>query len=230
MRSYLCSAFRKFIFCLVGISLHVVESRAQFNFYRYSAGISEGIAVPYADTKKVNYSFATQASFDYYFTPYVTAGAEIQGGNMRGGIYGVQNFSNDFVMVAINAKLQAAQFFTRFDRASKFAYFLSGFYMGGGFGIMNNDIIGTRNGEPVITKTDDLNLIFNCGYNYFLGGQAYNRWMLNFNFQGMYGMADEMDGNLNPSSNFNDVYTYTSLGIRYKFGAIALDKRKSRYR
>ena len=228
MRRYVLPIFLKlslvFVFCTPGA--------AQYNFYKYSFGVGGGVTLPFGDVKSVNYSLANQVSADYYFTPNINTGFEVQFGNMRGGKRGptTSHFSNDFKLITWNTRMQLGQFYGRFDRLNSLYWLMRGLYAGAGVGIIRNNVTGAKNGAGFIDVVDhDLIFPFTGGYNLYLQDMyGRDRWELNFSMQFVIGMEDAMDGDLNPNSNFNDVYNYFSTGIRYKFGAVGLDKRKGR--
>lgn len=203
-------------------------SIAQYNFYKYSFGFGGGITLPFADTRKANYSLANQTVGEYFFTPYLSTGFEIQFGNMRGG-EGDLRFSNSFILTAWSSRMQLGQFYDRYDQKSDFYWLVRGLYAGAGVGFIRNNIIGIKHGLSLRDINHDLIFPFNVGVSfYFQDFYERDRWELNFNAQFVAAMEDKMDGDLSPTSNFNDVYNYFSMGIRYKFGTMGLDKRKGR--
>ncbi|MGF1924839.1 MAG: hypothetical protein ACQUHE_11730 [Bacteroidia bacterium] len=228
MRKYLFTIFTTlslvFAFC--------TNSNAQFNFYKFSVGLGGGFTLPFADTKKAEYSLATQITTDYYFTPYLNTGLELQLGNMRGGDAGQGNFTNSFKLMSWNARMQLGQFYDRYDKLNKITSIIRGLYMGIGLGIIRSDV-EAYSAYPEVPDVKGINhdLIFpvNMGGNvYFKDMYGRDRLELNFNFQLVVPMEDTLDGNLNPYSNFNDLYNFASIGFRYKFGVLGLDKRKNK--
>lgn len=209
---------------------------AQYNFYKYSFGVGGGITLPFADTKKAEYSLANQIVVNYYFTPYISTGIETQFGNMRGGKEGQGNFTNTFALTNLNAKTHLGQFYDRFDRLNDFYWLVRGLYAGAGMGIIRNDVRAYKVDTAVVGGIRDISGInhdlifaFNIGLNLYLPDfYGRDRWEINFNMQFVTSMEDGMDGGLNPKSSFNDVYNYFSTGIRYRFGTLGLDKRKGR--
>lgn len=212
------------------------KAYSQFNFYKFSAGVGTGLNLPFADTKKANYSLATRFDADYYFTPYISSGLEFQYGNMRGGEFSKRHFNNDFKLIAWNAKMQLGQFYDRYDRLNFLTSIIRGLYMGAGLGVIRNNAVGYREDADVpgglITLNSlnhDLIFPFSTGINLYLKDKyGMDRWELNFEFQFVSAMEDAMDADISPTSNFNDVYNYVSGAIKYRFGPIGLDKRKNR--
>ncbi len=213
-----------------------LKSTAQFNFYKYSVGLGGGFTLPFADTKKANYSLATQITTDYYFTPYLNTGLELQLGNMRGGEPDKAHFTNSFKFGTWNARMQLGQFYDRYDKLNEFTSIIRGLYMGIGIGVIRSKVDGyildaTQPGGFLTKSGINHDIIFplNLGGNvYFKDFYGHDRWELNFNFQFVTAMEDNMDGGLNPKSNFNDLYNFLSVGFRYKFGKLGLDKRKNK--
>jgi len=202
---------------------------AQYNFYKYSFGVGGGITLPFADTRKANYSLANQVVVNYYFTPHITTGLELQFGNMRGGERDKNHFTNTFTLINWNVRMQLGQFYDRFDRLSNFYWLARGLYAGAGIGFIRNNVLAVKSGIGFTSINHDLIIPFNAGLNLYLPDfYGRDRWEINFNMQFVAAMEDAMDGNLNPNSHFNDVYNYFSTGVRYKFGTLGLDKRKGR--
>ena len=210
---------------------------AQYNFYKFSVGVGTGVTLPFADTKRANYSFANQVVADFYFTPYIQTGLEGQFGNMVGGLPDRSHFTNNFKLISWNAKMQLGQFYDRYDRLTWLTSLIRGLYAGAGVGFIKNKVEAYRfdttyrQGLRIQSSNRDLIFPFHVGFNfYFRDFQGRDRWELNFNMQYVAMMADKMDGNLNPSSKYNDIYNYFSTGIRYKFGTMGLDPRRQRVR
>ncbi|MEJ5994851.1 outer membrane beta-barrel protein [Pedobacter sp. Du54] len=221
--------FLLFVFCM--------PCAAQYNFYKFSVGAGAGITYPFSDTRNANYSFANQLIVDYYFTPYIQTGVEFQFGNMRGGLYDRSHFTNNFQLISWNAKMQLGQFYDRYDRLTVLTSLMRGLYAGVGVGVIQNNVEAylfdqdNPDGLKIESVNSDLIFPFHVGLNfYFRDFHGRDRWELNFNMQYVAMMADKLDGDLNPRSNYNDVYNYFSSGIRYKFGSIGLDQRRQRVR
>lgn len=223
---------RTVFFTLSFVFAFCTSSIAQFNFYKYSVGIGAGVTLPFADTKKAEYSFATQISTDYYFTPYLNTGLELQLGNMRGGNEGHGNFTNTFAFGSWNVRTQLGQFYSRYDNLNPITAFIRGLYMGIGVGIIRSDVVAYRANTalpPLTGVNHDVIFPLNMGANFYLKDfYDRDRWEVNFNFQFVTPMQDGLDGNLNPDSDFNDLYNFFSMGFRYKFGTLGLDKRKNK--
>ena len=231
LRRYLVVIFFK----LSLIVVFCTPCAAQFNFYKYSVGIGGGITLPYADTRKANYSLANQFVVDYYFTPYINTGLEFQFGNMRGGEKDKDHFTNTFRLNTWNARMLLGQFYDRYDRLTTLTSLMRGLYAGVGIGYIRNNVDAykidkiTRQGIKITDVNTDIIFPLHVGINfYFKNSYGRDRWELNLNMQYVTLMADELDGDLNPYSNYNDVYTYYSAGVRYKFGTVGLDQRKNR--
>lgn len=206
-------------------------SFAQYNFYKYSLGGGTGITLPFADTdKKIKTSFANYLVANYYFTPYISTGFEIQFGEMAGGIKGEGNFSNSFMLMNWNAKVHLGQFYDRYDRLNSLYWLARGLYAGSGIGLIRNNVTAYNfKGEDISGVNRGIIFPFNFGLNLYLPDfYERDRWEFNFNMQYVIPMEDKLDGDINPNSNYNDVYSYFSTGVRYRFGAIGLDKRKGR--
>lgn len=207
------------------------SSAAQYNFYKFNVGLGTGITLPFADTDKlIKLSFANHAQVNYYFTPYISTGIEVQYGEMAGGEQGFGNFSNTFLLTNWNAKMHLGQFYDRFDRLNTLYWLARGLYAGAGVGFIRNDVAAFNyDGVDISNINRGVIFPFNFGLNLYLPDfYERDRWEFNFNMQYVIPLEDKLDGDINPNSNFNDVYNYFSFGVRFKFGTLGLDKRKGR--
>ncbi len=198
---------------------------AQSNFYKFSIGSGFGITNAYADTRKTIISYAGSATLDYYLTPYMTLGTEWQKGKLQGGESNTK-YLNNYSTMTFNAKIHAGEFLSAKDLNNPFFKSIRGLYVGAGVGIIKNKVdVPERNVYG--RKSKEVIFPFNAGINfYFHNHWGYSRFILNLNVQGTTSLEDGMDDDLNPYSNFNDIYNFFSLGIKYNFGPLGLDRKR----
>lgn len=199
-------------------------SFAQSNFYKFTVGGGYGLTLTYPDTKTV-LSLSGYGSLDYNLTPFSTLGLEIQKGKLSGGdkTYG---FVNNYTTITLNGKVHVGEFMGRKDFNNFLLNSLRGIYIGAGIGVISNKGNQYNNGiVPIDNK--DIVFPFNLGSNfYFANHWGYSRFILNFNLQSSYFLEDGLDGDLNFNSNFNDIYNYFSVGVKYNFGPIGLYQKR----
>ncbi|SFH13656.1 outer membrane beta-barrel protein [Pedobacter insulae] len=198
---------------------------AQSNFYKFSIGTGFGLTNTYADTKKTLISYAANASLDYYLTPFTTLGAEVQKGKLEGGENNTR-YLNRYNTMTFNTKVYAGEFMSARDLNHPFFKSIRGLYTGAGVGIIKNNVdVAERNIYK--SKSKEVIFPFNAGINfYFLNHWGYSRFILNLNIQATISLEDGIDDDLNPYSNFNDIYNFFSVGIKYNFGPLGLDRKR----
>jgi hypothetical protein len=197
---------------------------AQSNFYKFNIGGGFGATWVFADTKKTSIDFASYGSIDYYLTRYMTLGFETQRGKLSGGEY-LSEFHNSYSTVTMNGKIHAGEFLSRRDLNNVFLNSIRGVYVSAGVGLIKNNVnVVNRNIKNV---NRDVIFPLSAGTNfYFLNNWGYSRVILNINIQAVASLEDGMDGDLSPYSNFNDIYNFLSIGLKYNFGPMGLDKRR----
>ncbi len=201
-----------------------IKSVAQSNFYKFTAGGGYGLTLTYPDTKTL-ISLSGYGTIDYNLTPFSTLGTEVQKGKLSGGdkIYG---FINKYTTVTLNGKVHFGEFMRKKDFNNVLLNSLRGIYVGAGIGIISNKGEQYNNGtQPIDNK--DIVFPFNFGSDfYFSNHWGYSRFILNFNLQSSYFLEDGIDGDLNFNSNFNDIYNYFSVGVKYNFGPLGLYQKR----
>jgi hypothetical protein len=222
------------------LSAFTLTSVAQTNFYKLSVGGGAGANYSFTDVKKGTFSSAGYVNFDYLLTPFITAGMEIQVGTIKGGSRTkdahLREFTNGYKSFVINGKVRAGQF-TDFY-LNNFLRYTKGFYLGTGFGIIQNnmtDIIrvkpdGSNYIFPGKDKSTNIVVPLNFGSDfYFQDKWGDIRYVVNVNFQGNVTFGEGLDGYNDPQNIFKnvspDVYTYLSVGFRYMFGSVGITDR-----
>lgn len=219
LRSFLKSTVFLFFLCLNSGSF------AQSNFYKFTVGAGYGLTVTFPDTKTL-YGLAGYASLDYNLTPFLTLGTEIQKGKLTGGDKSINyGFTNFYSSMTFNGKIHAGEFMSSRDLNNVLLNTFRGIYIGGGVGVIKNNVYLFETKSHGITR--DIVFPLDIGVNfYFRNRWGYSRIILNLNLQTTAFLEDNMDGNLNPNSNFNDIYNFYTIGVKYNFGPFGLDRKR----
>jgi hypothetical protein len=207
---------------------------SQTNYYKLSLGAGAGGTLAFADLDKKTIGFAAYGTFDYHFTPYVTLGLEVQKGELAGGdiLFDANNrqFINKYLTGSVNLKVQLGEFITAEQRYNRFLDVISGLYGGVGVGIIKNKISNVRyydiNYYPGEDASSESIMPINIGINFYLPDKwGYTRYAINVNLQGTIDFGEGLDG-YTPTKEKNDMYSFLSVGFKYHFGFMGLDKRR----
>ncbi|WP_069658244.1 hypothetical protein [Arcticibacter eurypsychrophilus] len=216
MVSYFKSILGILFFSFVSLS----SSLAQNTFRHFSIGIGAGQASTFTDFLHSERRLFGYAEVDYYFSPYLNIGIEVQGGSIAGhGDQIISNFQGDFKSLTIKGKVHAGEFIKKpqryvVSRESVGDKLLKGIYLGSGggiFTIMN----GTNSSESYNNK--ELFIPALGGIDMYMGAES--RLLLNLNYQMNFLLGDKIDGSISPGSH-NDLYQTISIGISYTIGGL----------
>lgn len=223
------------------LTLFTVTAFGQSNFYRYSAGGGGGGTYTFTDVKKGKFGFGGYGNIDYHFTPFITAGLELQAGILKGGdiLEDPHNreFTNVYKALTLNAKFRAGEL-TDFYY-NDFLDYTKGFYLGTGVGVINNQMKKVVRYKGTYTFPGDdkgINMVIplNVGIDfYFPDGWGEMRYTLNINYQANVTIGEGLDGYNDPRTlgfeNFNpDIYNFLSIGFKYSFGPKAITRKTIR--
>lgn len=229
----------KRIYILLLCALAGLQASAQSNFYKLSVGAGAGATIGFGDLRKQVLSPAVYGSGEFYFTPYVSLGVEGQIGRIKGGdtTSSYANYNNKYKAGILQAKVSAGAFMNHTYRHTTLKKLVRGIYVGTGIGLLRNNITERYpevNRNPKIDQGKraswDAFLPLNAGINYGISEKnGYERFVINANFQGNLTFGEGMDGfDQNPlfvKNTHRDIYTFTSIGIKYKFGPVGYFKR-----
>ena len=117
-----------------------------------------------------------------------------------------------------------------YQKQNNFLNALSGLYGGVGLGFIKNDVINVRyydiNYYPGDDKSTEAIVPFNLGINFPLSNRwGYHKYDINLNFQSTIDFDEGLDG-YTPVKGKNDMYAFLSLGLKYHFGFMGLDRRR----
>lgn len=224
---------KKFYLTLLSIAL-IQSAYAQSNFFNYSAGVGLGATYTFTDVDNGNLALAYQGTFDYYFTPFITGGVELQMGKAKGGNARTEEhlreFTTDYKAYMLNAKVRLGQFTDFYS--SDFLNLMKGTYVGAGVGFMQSkidNIVRTKprpDGSiytfPGVDKSSGTILPINLGIDFSIPDSNQDeRYVINVNYQTNYLFTDDFDGYNDPKNLFNnkskDMYTFFSIGFKYAF-------------
>lgn len=220
-----------FLLVLLNIALF-----AQKNFHKLSIGGGAGYTLPYADLEKVSLGFSKYGVIDYYLTPFITVGAEVQKGILQGGDVitdpNHQQFVNSYLSITVGGKVQLGEFLKESDLRSNFLYNIRGIYVGAGAGIIRNKVEAVRyygfNFYDGAEASREIMFPLNYGINFYFSDKwDRTRFVINLNGQSNIILGEGLDGyQYDPGVVVNDIYSFYSVGIRYNFGMLGLDRRR----
>jgi len=222
------------------LTVFAIASFGQSNFYKLSVGAGAGGTYSFTDVKKGKFGYAGVANADFYFTPFISGGLEIQQGLIKGGDRfkdpHQREFTNSFLAIALNAKFRAGEF-TDFYY-SDFLNYTKGFYLGTGLGVIKNNMnqIVRYKGSyefPGDDKSTNVVLPINIGIDfYFPDGWGDIRYIFNINYQTNFAFGEGLDGYNDPPTKFQnnapDMYNFLSIGFKYTFGPKGLTSKSIR--
>lgn len=215
-----------------------LNATAQSNFYKMSLGAGYGFTQSFADLQSHDFSMAAYGTADYFFTPFISVGGELQMGKIRGGVSGNdphgRAFINSYKAATVNGKLYLGLLVDP-ERGS-FLDKVKWFYGGVGAGVIRNKMTGIirRRSDgyffPGSSSSTELVVPLNLGINFYFRDYAgLPKFGINVNYQTNITLGEGLDGyNDSPirfKSGSPDIYTYLSVGVRYHFGQIGLAKK-----
>ncbi|WP_285059733.1 outer membrane beta-barrel protein [Pedobacter ginsengisoli] len=212
---------------------------AQTNFNKLSVGAGYGLTQSFTDVNKNDFAPSAYGTLDYFFTPFLSLGGELQYGKIKAGPAAndptQRQFTNSYKAASLNARLYLGAL-VDYDR-SNFLNAVKWLYVGGGAGIVRNNITritrvnkSTGNDFPGRNASFELMVPINVGISYYFPSQSGNhRFALNLNLQSNLTMGEGLDGYDNSSETFKDgvpdIYNFYSIGVKYHFGLLGLSKK-----
>lgn len=216
-----------------------VTAFGQSNFYRLSLGGGAGATMPFSDITKPSIALGFVGNLDYHFTPFITAGLEVQKGTLKAGPDDHERyFTNSYLAYSANVKVRAGEF-TDFYYSS-FLNYTKGFYLGTGFGMINNSVTNLKEkstGHQFSLADDKPNYVLpiNVGIDfYFPDGWGDIRYILNINYQANWTFGEGLDGYDDTKTirknvgSAPDIYNFLSVGFKYTFGPKGLTGKSIR--
>ncbi len=235
---------KKLVFFLLGVFV-CSNAFAQYNFRRFSAGLSGGLNQPYTDVSRNKANPGGTVNFDFYFTPFVTAGLEAQFGTLQGGDRvldpHLREFENSYKAVIFSGKLALGQLLN-YNRPGLLNTF-KGMYVGTGAGFISNKMAFVTRVKPdglnnytFPGEDSGINLVipatFGISFN-IDDGWGETRYVLSAGYQMNLTFGEGLDGFNDPpavfENNYNDMYSFSTLSLKYCFGRKGVFYRPFRY-
>ncbi len=217
---------------LILIILFSLSASAQYNYYKFSAGVGGGVNQSFADVIKHPLGRTISVAADFNINPFVSAGLEFQSGSITGGDKltdpHLRFFKNNYSALIASGKIELAQV-VDFDQ-SNFLYAIRGTYLGTGIGFVNNnmkDIVriqpGTGHVFPGVSKSMNLMVPANIGVNFDIADRyGFTRYKVNLNYQFNVTFGEGLDGYNDPPlifrNNNPDMYSFASVTVKVCFG------------
>ena len=201
------------------------SSIGQQSFRKFAIGIGGGLTDSHTDRSQSEGGYLASGTLDYFFTPYLNAGLELQGGTMSGFSENTQSgerygFDGEFITLQFRGKVHAGEFFARPRRYklvsdSFVSRALKGLYLGSGGGVVS---VKSRAGSQTNYHNKELYLPAMAGIDLYLRQDS--RLLLNLHYQTNFVLGDKIDGVAVPGSK-NDVFSSLTIGFAYAFGKLS---------
>ncbi|RYU87883.1 hypothetical protein EWM62_15420 [Mucilaginibacter terrigena] len=222
---------------LIVLAFAFYEGKAQgsLNYASYGIGLSVSRNRPFADLKKENDNQSYAVTFNYFYTPYVPIGLELQFGKLSGGSNTDLNvdiagrmYENNYKALLLHMDVQAGEIMDY--QGSTVLNILKNFYLGAGVGGIYNSVVTQRTSpsDPSYTfpgKDSGINFIVPLRFGYeFKFYNAYDQpnIRLDLGYQHNLTFGEGIDGYADPSTKFKnnalDQYRQITIGIKVNFG------------
>lgn len=201
------------------------SSIAQQSFRKFAIGIGGGLADSYTDRSRSDGGYIGTGTLDYFFSRYLNAGLELQGGTISGYSENYQGgpkegFNGEFVTLQVRGKVHVGEFAAH-PRRYKLVHdsfvsrVLKGLYLGSGGGAI---LIRSRDDSEANYQNKELYLPAMAGIDLYLRQDS--RLLLNLNYQANFVLGDKIDGLVMPGSR-NDRFSSLTIGFAYTFGKLS---------
>jgi len=211
----------------------------QNNFYKLGIGAGAGVTQSFTDVVIHGRAPAVYGTFDYFLTPYLSFGLEGQVGKIKGGDrikdYHKREFTNSYKTATLNAKVYLGMLTDKGYGTSALGNFFRGAYFGVGVGVLANNMTDIVRVQPAggifaggyvfpgQSNSKEILLPANIGINFYINDNyGFERFVINLNMQGSMSLGEGMDGYDDTSAIFKnkspDIYTFGSIGLKYRFG------------
>jgi hypothetical protein len=208
--------------------------------YKYTLSVGGGVTQSYTDVQN---SFNPQKVFhvnaDYLLKEFISVGAEFQSGKLVNGIsladkiagvnYGYFSgyFENNFKQLNLNAKVSLGQFADY--KHNDFLRKIRGLYVGAGVGLIETNLKPNQRNfyYELEDKSYDLegsdvermiSVPINLGIDLYFRGKSLRPLALGINTQINIVPNDRLDGYDHDYNKRKDLYGFTSLSVKYRFG------------
>lgn len=214
---------------------------AQSNYYKLSAGAGYGFTQSFTDLSNKDFERSAYGTLDYFFSPFFSLGTEFQRGKIKANPDPAdpdeKMFVNSYKAGSINGKVFLGALMDYEGNSSPFVNAIKWLYLGGGAGIIRNDLSkitrikkGTDYEFPGRNSSYELLVPVNLGINFYFRDQSGNpRFAVNLNVQSNITLGEGLDGYDDSSVKLEngspDMYNFYSLGLKYHFGLLGISKK-----
>lgn len=223
---------KKLVLLLFLISSSAIV-KAQYNYGDWAVGIYANSLKGYTDVYHNDYSISVNGTLVYNFTPYIPFALDLQVGTLKGGSNDTdpyhRYFVNSFQTLSVHGDLQLGEI-VDYDNSWLLSA-LRGFYLGGGFGFVKNNITSVRRFALDVPdykfpgKDNSINTMFSIrgGYevkffNYY--DEPFMALDLGYIHNITYG--EGLDGYDDPENKFKnnapDMFRQITVGVKFFFG------------
>lgn len=226
------------LFFILVFSGLILRAQDSYNYTPYGVGFFGSFNTPYDDLKKSNYGITVNATGYYNASPYTSLGLELQVGGLSGGSIVTdpnrRQYNNHYAALALHVDFALGEIID-YSR-SDFLDAVKDFYLGTGFGVINNNMVFIQRtnllptGYPVGAytfpgKNSSLNLMVPLRFGYEF--KIYNEWAepylgIQIGYIHNYTFGEGLDGYADPPSKFRndspDQYRQFFIGVKYNFG------------
>lgn len=212
---------------------------AQSNYYKLSLGAGYGLTQSFTDIQSHDFGQSAYGTLDYFFTPFLSLGGELQSGKIKGGDPATdpheRAFVNSYKAATLNGKLYLGAL-VDYDR-SAFLNSIKWLYAGGGAGLVRNRLTSIERIQkstgykfPGRSASYEMVVPLNLGINFYFPDRTGNdRFAINVNFQSNITVGEGLDGYDDSSTTFRngfpDIYNFYTIGLRYHLGVLGLSKK-----
>jgi hypothetical protein len=226
---------KKYLLVIV-LALGFYKGKAQgsLNYATYGIGVSVSSNKAYADLKKQDSNQSYAVTFNYFYTPYVPIGLEMQFGTLSGGGNTVnldkdtRRYENSYKALILHLDVQLGELINY--QGNTFLNIAKNFYGGIGFGGIMNDVNTNRYSLldptyrfPGVDKSINLIVPLRFGYEFkFYNDYDQPNIRLDIGYQHNLTFGEGIDGYDDPSTHFKnnalDQYRQITVGIKVNFG------------
>ncbi len=220
------------------ILMLILSYSAHSQGYKYTFSVGAGVTQSYADvTNSFQPQHVVHVNADYLLTDFISVGAEFQMGKLVNGIQFISPeknlrfnsgyFENSFKELNINAKVSLGQFVKGKgnDVMDKFR----GLYIGAGLGLIStsqkninrfyaSSLDGKEYNLPGSDTERMVSVPLSAGIDIYFKKKSLRPFALGINGQMNYIPNDRLDGYDTDYNNRPDVYAFSTLSLKYRFG------------
>lgn len=216
---------KRSVLILLILSSLALSADAQKSFRKFGIGIGGGLTDSYTDRSQADGGYIVSGTLDYFFTPYLNAGLELQHGTISGFSEDAesgqkQGFDGELMTLQVRGKVHAGEFAPR-PRRYKLVHdsfvirVWKGLYLGSGGGVI---IIRSRADSEAAYQNKELYLPAMAGTDVYLGQDS--RLLLSLNYQLNFVLGDKIDGAAMAGSR-NDLFSSITIGFTYTVGKLS---------